>query len=79
MIVVCISRASFLFRSWWRKLQEAETVDVILSFNNYCDRQQNQSDFQMVYYDHLFLFGAENCVSILFGNGVKLEFRGNAL
>ena len=61
------------------KLQEPGIVDVILSFNNDCDRQQNQSDFQMVCYDSLFLFGAENCVSISFGNGVKLEFGGNAL
>ena len=33
-MVVCISRASFLFRSWRRKLQEAGIVDIILSFNN---------------------------------------------
>ena len=72
MIVVCISRASFLFRSWRKKLHEAGIVDVILSFSNDCDRQQNQSDFQMVCYDRLFLFGVENCVSILLGNGVKL-------
>ena len=65
MMVVCISRASFLFRSRRRKLQEARIVDVFLSFNNDCDRQQNQSDFQMVCYDRLFLFGAENCASTL--------------
>ena len=79
MMVVCFSRASFLFRSWRKKLQEAGIVNVILSFNTDCDRQQNQSDFLMVCYDRLFLFGAENCVPILFGNGVKLEFGGNAL
>ena len=78
MMVVCNSQASFLFHSWRRKLQEAGIVDVILSFNNDCDSQQNQSDFQMDCYDRLFLFGVENCVSILFGNGVKLEFGGNA-
>ena len=50
-MIVGIWRASFLFRSWRKKLQEAEIVDVILSFNNDCDRQQNQSDFQMVCYD----------------------------
>ena len=43
MMIVDISRASFLFRSWRRKLQEAGIVDIILSFNNDCDRQQNQS------------------------------------
>ena len=78
-MVVCISRATFLFRSWRKKLQEAGIVDVILSFNNDCDRQQNQSDFRIVCYDHLFLFGVENCVSIFFGKDVKLEFGGNAL
>ena len=62
MMVVCISRASFLFRSWRRKLQEAGIVDIILSFNNDCGRQQNQSDFQMVCYDRLFLFGGERTV-----------------
>ena len=79
MMIVCISRASILFRSWRKKLQEAGTVDLILSFSNDCDRKQNQSDFQMVCYDRLFLFGVENCVSILFENGVKLEFGENAL
>ena len=59
MMIVCISRASFLFRSWRRKLQEAGIKDIMLSFNNDCDRQQNQSDFQMVCYDRLFLFGGE--------------------
>ena len=44
-----------------RKLQEAGTVDVVLSFNNDYDRQENQSDFQMVCYDTLFLFGGELC------------------
>ena len=48
MMVVYISRALFLFRSWRRKLQEAGIVDIILSINNDCDRQQSQSDFQMV-------------------------------
>ena len=62
-----------------KKLQETGIEEVILSFINDCDRQQNQSDFQMVCYDRLFLFGAENCVSNLFGTGVKLEFGGNAL
>ena len=47
-MIVCISRASFLFRPWRKKFQEAGIVDVILSFNNDCDSQQNQSDFQMV-------------------------------
>ena len=79
MMIVCISRASILFRSWGRKLQEARIVGVILSFDNDCDHQQNQSDFQMVCYDCLFLFGVENCVSILFANGVKLESAGDAL
>ena len=53
MMVVCISRASFLFRSRRRKLQEAGIVDVILSFNNGCDRKQNQSEskwFLMIVY-----------------------------
>ena len=45
MMIVCISRASFLFRYWRRNFQEAGIVDVILSFNNDCERQQNQSDF----------------------------------
>ena len=62
-----------------KKLQEAGMVDVFLSVNNDCDRQQNQSDFQMVCYDRLFLVGVENYVSILFGNGVNLKFGGNAL
>ena len=79
MMIVCISRASSLFRPWRKKLQETGIVDVILYLNDDCDRQQNQSDIQMVCYDRLFLFGVENCVSILFGNGVKLEFRGSAL
>ena len=79
MMIVCISRASFLFRFWRRKLQEAGIVGVILSFDNDCDHQQNQYDFQMVCYDCLFLLGVVNCVLILFGNGVKLEFGGNAL
>ena len=38
MKFVCMSRASFLFRSWRRKLQEAGIVDISLSFNNDCDR-----------------------------------------
>ena len=59
MMIVCNSRASFLFRSWRRKLQEAGMVDIILSFNIGCDRKQNQFDFQLVCYDHLFLFGGE--------------------
>ena len=59
MMIVCISRASFLFRSWRRKLQKKRIVDIVLSFNNDCDRQQNQSDFQMICYDRLFLFGGE--------------------
>ena len=71
--------ASFSIPLRRKKLQEAGIVDVILSFNNDCDHQQNQPDFQMVSYDHLFLFGVENCASILFGNGLKLEFRGNDL
>ena len=65
MMVVCISRASFLFRSWRRKLQEAGIVDIILTFNNDCDRQLNQSDFQMVCYDRLFLFGDELCFDLV--------------
>ena len=65
MMVVCISRESFLFRSWRRKLQEAGNVEVPLSFNNDCNRQQNQSDFQMVCYDVLFLFGEELCFDLV--------------
>ena len=63
-LIVRISRASFLFRSWRRKLQETGIVGIILSFNDDCDRQQNQSDFKMVCYDRLFLIGVENCISI---------------
>ena len=33
----------------------------------------------MVCYDRLFLFGVENCTSILFGKGEKLGSGGNAL
>ena len=64
MMIVCISRASFLFRSWEWKLQEAGIVEVVLSFDNDCDRQRNQSDFQMVCYDRLLLIDVENCASI---------------
>ena len=71
--------ASFSIPFLEKEAPGAGIVDVILSFNNDCDHQQNQSDFQMVFYDRLFLFGVENCASILFGNGVKLEFRGNDL
>ena len=53
MMIVCISRASFLFRSWRIKLPEAGIVDVFLSFNNDCDRQQNQYDFRMACYEWL--------------------------
>ena len=42
MMLVCISRASFLFRSWRRKLHEAGIVEIILSFNNDCDRKPNK-------------------------------------
>ena len=65
MKFVCMSRASFLFRSWRRKLQEAGIVDISLSFNNDRDRQQSQSDFQMVCYDCLFLFGRELCFDLI--------------
>ena len=65
MLVVCISRASFLFRSWRMKLHEAGIVDIILSFNNDCDRQQYQSDFQVVCYDRLFLFGRKVCFDLV--------------
>ena len=54
-------------------------VQVVLSFDFDCDRQRNQSDFLMVCYDRLLLIDVENCASILFGNGVELEFGGNAL
>ena len=59
MKFVCRSRASFLFRSWRRKLQIAGIVDISLSFNNDCDCQQSQFDFHVVCYDRLFLFGIE--------------------
>ena len=65
MMVVCNSQASFLFRSWRRKLQEAGIVDIILSFNNDCDRKQNQSDFQLICYDRLFLFCGELCFGLV--------------
>ena len=55
MIIVRISRAPFLFRPWMCELQEAGIIEVVLSFNDDSDRQQNQSDFQMVCYDSLFL------------------------
>ena len=64
-MVVCVSLASFLFRSWRRKLQEAGIVYIIFSFNNDCDRQQNQSDFQMVCYDRIILFGGELCFDLV--------------
>ena len=64
MMIVCISRASFfgsvLGEGSSRKL---ELSILFLSFNNDCDRQQNQSDFQMICYDRLFLFGGELIVS----------------
>ena len=65
MLVVCNSRASLLFRSWRMKLHEAGIIDSILSFNNDCDRQQNQSDFLVVCYDRLFLFGRKLCFDIV--------------
>ena len=79
MIDRSYSRASFPFHSWRRKLQETGIVDLILSFNDDWDRQQNESVFKMVCYDRLFLIGVENYVLIWIGNGVKLEFGGNAL
>ena len=71
MMVVCISRASVLFRSWRRKLQEAGIVHMKLLFNKGCDRQQlllfleSRSDFQMVCYGRLFLFGGELCFDLV--------------
>ena len=59
MKFVCMSRASFLFRSWRRKLQEAGIVDISLPFNNDCDCLLSQFDFQMVCYGRYFLFGRE--------------------
>ena len=63
MMVVCISRASLLFRSWKMKLHEAGIVDIILSFNDECDRQPNQSDFLVVCYDRL--FGRKLCFDLV--------------
>ena len=65
MTIVCISRATLLFRSWRWKLQEARIKDISLSFNNDCDRQQSQSDFQMVCYDRFVLFGGELCFDLV--------------
>ena len=52
MKFVCMSRASFLFLSWRRKLQEVGIVDISFSFNNDCDRQPavsgSQSDSRIV-------------------------------
>ena len=52
MKFVCLARASFLFRSWRRKLQKVGIVDIKLSFNNDCDRQPvvsgSQSDSRIV-------------------------------
>ena len=36
-------------------------VDISLSLNNDCGRQQNQSDFQMVCYNRLVLCGRKLC------------------
>ena len=34
MMIVCVSRAPFLFRAWRCELQEAGIIEVVLSFNN---------------------------------------------
>ena len=83
MKFVCMSRASFLFRSWRRKLQEAGIVDINLSFNIDCDHQVLLLFLEVNLIPEWFVMVVcscfvENCVSVLFGSGVKFELGCNA-
>ena len=83
MKFICMSRASFLFRSWRRKLQEAGIVDISLSFNNYGERQLLLLFLEVnlipkwcvMVVCSCFL---KNCVSVSFESGVKFELGCNA-
>ena len=83
MKFVCMSRASFLFRSWRKTLQKAGIVDISLSFNNDCDRQLLLLFLKVNLIPEWFVMVVcscfvENCVSVSFGSGVKFELGCNA-